>query len=92
MSIPKILAYDDLPQERNRYVQILTTLSSVREAFAIEPITDDEIAASLTELEERQAASRKKQSRPRRRVRIDEADILIVDYDLFGASRTGASN
>jgi hypothetical protein len=78
----KILVYDDEPELAKSYTRRLQALSFLSGQFEIEPITHDGFEGEMKALEGRRRACRKKEeSWPESR--LDEASMLIIDYDLL---------
>ncbi len=82
----KILIYDDEPGFRGRVREFLESLTVVRDTFEIETPENQELIDSMKILQDRRHAFRKDGTwEDGERISVDDASILVVDYDLFEA-------
>ena len=79
----KIIVHDDESDPLKRYTEELNDLSSVRKDFEVIPLSKDEFSNEMNRLTERRLALRtpKTNAYPNES-RLDDADIVIVDWDL----------
>jgi hypothetical protein len=78
----KILIYDDEVQLLATYSSRLQALSFLKKRFEVEPITPNDFEKEMKALEGRRRAFRKKEDSWPESL-LDEASMLIVDYDLL---------
>ena len=81
----KILIYDDEPDFRGKVRERLESLPIVKEAFEIETPDERELNHSLGILGKRRRTFRESGTWDSERIPMDDASILVVDYDLFEA-------
>jgi hypothetical protein len=81
----KILIYDDIPERAEAWHERLIALPPVNAAFIVEQLDNEEFRQILGELEERRRAARRSvdSARAPQKCRFDDADLLVVDYDLL---------
>ena len=83
----KILIYDDEKGFRGRVRGLLDRLTTVREAFEIDPPDNEELRRSIGILEDRRRHFRETGTwDDGERISVDDASIFVVDYDLLEAS------
>ncbi|MCP4602196.1 MAG: hypothetical protein GY847_17050 [Proteobacteria bacterium] len=87
----KILIYDDDEQIANDLKRGLSKLSILENSFDIKTLAKQDFDESMTVLQKRQIAFREDGGWRDEQASIDEASILIIDYDLVksGAFWTG---
>jgi hypothetical protein len=90
MKMKTILVLDDENPLGRHHVGQLNKLPGFQKQFAAKPVTPDEFKAILDTLEQRRAQARKAElpnfTDP---CPLDDADILIVDYDLLSLTSVG---
>jgi hypothetical protein len=80
-----MLIHDDEQRIRNRFVERLGALKAVSDSFDVQPITNERFTQEIAILEERRRLSRQG-SKSTSKSLIDDAQILMVDYDLLQSS------
>jgi hypothetical protein len=79
----KLLVADDRATRLDRWIERLKAVSQVIDRFD-EPVrlTGDDLEGEIDELSKRRAAARRDEEREEESSVFDDADLLIVDYDL----------
>ena len=78
----KLLIADDDPTRLQTWRSRLESVAAVSAQFEIVELEAGDLTSSLDELEERRRAARKELDREEQPVKFDQADLLIVDYDM----------
>jgi hypothetical protein len=78
----RLLICDDEPARLRDWHERLSALDVVRENFDLSELEKGELTREIEELERRRLQARDGEQPEKRDSRIDEADLLIVDYDL----------
>jgi hypothetical protein len=78
----KLLVADDNDGRRAQVCTSLTNMLVVREKFEVSAPNGDDLQAMISELEARRVSARTKHSRDDVAIPLDDADLLVVDYDL----------
>jgi hypothetical protein len=83
----KLLIADDLPARLDEWVRRLGDVPEVQAHFKIDRLEPGELQDALDELERRRRADRSGKDREDEQCRFDDAELLIVDYDLTELER-----
>jgi hypothetical protein len=78
----KMLVVDDDPDCVKRWTERLDHVATVQTEFTLAGLEDGKLEDTIQELEQRRAATRKGETREDQTLQVDDADVLIVDYDL----------
>ena len=81
----RILIYDDEPSFRGKVRELIESVAVVKDAFEIETPGGQELKDSMETLQSRRRSFRKTGAWNDERIDLDDAGILVVDYDLFEA-------
>lgn len=81
----KILVYDDITGRADAWRERLVALPPVNASFVVERLDNEDFRQILGELEERRRAARRSvdSARAPQTCQFDDADLLVVDYDLL---------
>ena len=90
MSKRKLLLLDDAEEFRRNHLAHLAKNKTVTKLFDLNEITPDQFKKTLAALEERRAQAREPRfQRFNNTCDLDEAAVLIVDYDLLAIKEAG---
>lgn len=78
----RLLICDDEPERLRDWHERLRAVQVVTENFELDTLEKGELKAEIEELEGRRLRGRDGEQADRRPSRIDDADLLVVDYDL----------
>jgi hypothetical protein len=90
MKMKKILVLDDDKSLGSHHIGQLNKLPGFRKKFAAEPVTPEEFKAIVDTLETRRAQARNAEPPAYTDTcKLDDANLLIVDYDLLSLKSAG---
>lgn len=89
MSGRKVVIFDDEDDRRRKWAERLFAVKGFPEGFEVLVVDDCAFRADLGTLRARRKNSRNKEEISDQGTLFDSADILIIDYDLFGLDETG---
>jgi len=84
--VRKILVYDDEKQFTETLQARIAGVAALKGSFRVTPLKQDDFAASVAALSDRQKAFRTSREVGTDQLPLDDADILVVDYDLLSSN------